>query len=207
MSRWSDRNGVRSGADYDSRWAAMAAAGEPIHGEADLVSVLLESYGYGPGASVLDAGCGTGRVAVELDRRGIQVVGVDLDAHMLAEAESKAPGLCWVQEDLCVLDHPRRFDLIVMAGNVMIFVEPGTEATVLANMARHLEPGGLLLAGFQLRQLSLGDYDRHAAAAGLTLQGRWATWEQDQYRDGDYAVSLHRLEVPTGRLRRSSTTT
>ena len=206
MSRWSDRGGVLSGAEYDSRWAAMAAAGEPIHGEADLVSALLESYGHGPGASVLDAGCGTGRVAIELDRRAISVVGVDLDPHMLSEAESKAPGLCWVQEDLCALDLRRRFDLIVMAGNVMIFVEPGTEAAVLDNMARHLAPGGLLLAGFQLGRFRLGDYDRHAAAAGLTFQRRWATWEQDQYRDGDYAVSLHRLEVPTGRLRQSSAT-
>lgn len=198
MSRWSDRSDVRSGAEYDSRWAAMEASGESVHGEADLVSALLESYGYGPGASVLDAGCGTGRVAIELDRRGVSVVGVDLDPHMLTEAESKAPGLCWIQEDLCVLDLDRRFDLTVMAGNVMIFVQPGTEATVLASMARHLVPQGLLLAGFQLGRLSLEDYDRHAAATGLRLQRRWATWEQDQYRDGNYAVSLHRLEGPSG---------
>jgi len=198
MSRWSDRSDIRSGAEYDSRWAAMEAAGESVHGEADLVSALLESYGFGLEASVLDAGCGTGRVAIELDRRAVTVVGVDLDPRMLAEAESKAPGLCWIQEDLCVLDLGRRFDLIVMAGNVMIFVEPGTEAEVLANMARHLAPGGLLLAGFQLGRLVLGDYDRHAAAAGLRLQRRWATWEQDHYRGGDYAVSLHRLEDPSG---------
>ncbi len=176
----------------------MEASGESVHGEADLVSALLESYGYGPGASVLDAGCGTGRVTIELDRRGVSVVGVDLDPHMLTEAESKAPGLCWIQEDLCVLDLDRRFDLTVMAGNVMIFVQPGTEATVLASMARHLVPQGLLLAGFQLGRLSLEDYDRHAAATGLRLQRRWATWEQDQYRDGNYAVSLHRLEGPSG---------
>lgn len=198
MSRWNDRSNVRSGAEYDSRWAAMEASGESVHGEADLVSALLESYGYGPGASVLDAGCGTGRVTIELDRRGVSVVGVDLDPHMLTEAESKAPGLCWIQEDLCVLDLDRRFDLTVMAGNVMIFVQPGTEATVLASMARHLVPQGLLLAGFQLGRLSLEDYDRHAAATGLRLQRRWATWEQDQYRDGNYAVSLHRLEGPSG---------
>ncbi len=193
MSRWSSRDDVQPGADYDSRWAALEAAGQSIHGEADLVSALLESYGFGPAVSVLDAGCGTGRVAVELDRRGISVVGVDLDPDMLAEAKSKAPGLCWFQDDLCLLDLNRRFDLIVMAGNVMIFVEPGTEAAVLANMARHLKSEGLLLAGFQLGRLSLDDYDRHCTAAGLTLEGRWATWEQDRYRNGNYAVSLHQL--------------
>ena len=193
MSRWSSRTDVQPGADYDSRWAALEAAGQSIHGEADLVSALLESYGFGPAASVLDAGCGTGRVAIELDRRGISVVGVDLDPDMLAEAKSKAPGMCWFQDDLCLLDLNRRFDLIVMAGNVMIFVEPGTEAAVLANMARHLKSEGLLLAGFQLGRLSLDDYDRHCTAAGLTLEGRWATWEQDRYRNGNYAVSLHQF--------------
>ncbi|MDE0067092.1 MAG: class I SAM-dependent methyltransferase [Acidimicrobiaceae bacterium] len=196
MSRWNDLRGARSGADYDSRWTAMEAAGESIHGEADLVSQLLESCGREPGASVLDAGCGTGRVAIELDRRGVSVVGVDLDPDMLAEARSKAPELCWLQEDLCDVDLGRQFDLIVMAGNVMIFVEPGAEAAVLSNMARHLAHGGLLLAGFQLGQvgqLSLGAYDRHCAAAGLTLVGRWATWERGEYRNGNYAVSLHRL--------------
>ncbi len=198
MSRWNDRSDVRSGADYDSKWTAMEAAGESIHGEADLVSALLESYGFGPAASVLDAGCGTGRVAIELDRRGISVVGVDLDPDMLAEAESKATGLCWSQDDLCLLDLNRRFDLIVMAGNVMIFLAPGTEATVLTNLARHLAPDGLILTGFQLGRLSLGDYDRHAAAAGLTLKGRWATWEQERYRDENYAVSLHQLSSVAG---------
>ena len=196
MSRWSARSDIRSGSEYDSRWAAMEAAGQPVHGEADLVSLLLNLYGHGPEAAVLDAGCGTGRVAIELDRRSIPVVGVDLDPNMLAAAKTKAPGLCWVQEDLCVVDLRRRFDLIVMAGNVMIFLEPGSEAAVLANMARHLAPAGLLLAGFQLQRLSLSDYDRHAAAAGLQLQRRWATWEQDEYRDGNYAVTLHQLAAP-----------
>ena len=197
MSRWSERNDVRSGADYDTRWTVMESAGESIHGEADLVSALLESYACGTQSAVLDAGCGTGRVAIELDRRGIAVVGVDLDASMLSEAKSKAPHLRWLQDDLCEVDIGREFDLIVMAGNVMIFVAPGTEAAVLSNMARHLKPGGLLLAGFQLGRLSLGDYDWHAAAAGLTLEGRWATWDRDPYCNGQYAVALHQLDSPS----------
>ncbi len=198
MSRWNYRNDVAGGADYDSRWAAMQAAGESVHGEADLVSALLELHGYGHRAAVLDAGCGTGRVGIELRRRGLAVVGVDLDPGMLARAESKAPSLSWIQGDLCNVDLGRRFDMVVMAGNVMIFLAPGTEQEVLTNMALHLEPGGLLLAGFQLGRLRLNDYDRHAGTAGLTLQERWATWHQDPYRGGDYAVSLHRLNSPAG---------
>lgn len=193
MTRWADRNDIASAIDYDSKWTAMQAAGESIHGEADLVSRLLESYGHGTGASVLDAGCGTGRVAIELKRRGIAAVGADLDSAMLAQAQQKAPELLWQHGDLCDLDLGQQFDLVLLAGNVMIFLAPDSEAAVLANLTRHLRVKGLLLAGFQIGRLTLNDYDRYATSAGLSLVDRWATWNQDPYRDGNYAVSLHQL--------------
>ncbi|MEA2686186.1 MAG: hypothetical protein QOE93_1381 [Actinomycetota bacterium] len=165
----------------------MAAAGQSIHDEADFVA------GLDP-RSVLDGGCGTGRVAVELARRGIDVVGVDLDPSMLAVARDKAPGLTWVKADLATLDLGRRFDVVVLAGNVMIFLAPGTEAAVVAAMAGHLRPGGALVAGFQLLAggLDLATYDRHCRAAGLGLAERWATWDRQPFTGGDYAVSVHR---------------
>ena len=73
---------------------------------------------------MLDAGCGTGRVAIELDRRGIEVVGVDLDDDMLAAARIKAPDLRWECADLSVFDLGRPFDVVAMPGNVMIFCRP-----------------------------------------------------------------------------------
>ncbi len=172
----------------------MEARGEWVHGEADLVCR------FEPG-SVLDAGCGTGRVAIELDRRGIEVVGVDVDERMLAEARSKAPHVPWILGDLSGVavagpgdGAPRGFDVVVLAGNVMVFVEIGTEATVVANMARHLAVGGRIVSGFQLglTPLTLADYDRFAAAAGLELEHRWRTWDREPYDGGSYAVTVHR---------------
>ena len=148
VTRWSEQGGAR-GDDYDARWRRLQAAGESIHGEADLIEW------FGP-SCVLDAGCGTGRVAVELARRGVEAVGVDLDPAMLASARRKGPGIEWIEgnlADVTVADsegRPRAFDAVAMAGNVMIFLDPGTEAAVLANMARHLRPGGRIVAGFQL---------------------------------------------------------
>ena len=81
--RWRDSD-VPRGAAYDRRFDDLASAGVDVHGEADLVD------SYQPG-SVLDAGCGTGRVAIELARRGRTVVGVDVDAAMLEAARRKAP--------------------------------------------------------------------------------------------------------------------
>ena len=189
-------------ATYDQRWTELAAKGENVHGEADLVEWLCRSReqgpepgtGPGPGPSVLDAGCGTGRVAAELARRGMDTVGVDLDRAMLDKARERAPELRWVVGDLADVDLGRRFDVVVLAGNVMIFLEPGTEGRVVANAARHLAAGGVLVAGFELQvgRLGLADYDGHAAAAGLVLAERWATWDRQPFAGGAYAVSVHR---------------
>jgi len=183
------------GEQYDEQWRRMAAAGHSIHGEADLVDRLLGGPA-GAGGPVLDAGCGTGRVAIELARRGYETVGVDLDAAMLETARAKAPDLEWVLADLDGLNLPgRRFAAVVAAGNVMIFLAPGSEGRVVASLARHVAPGGLLVAGFQLgpNRIGLDHYDELAAAAGLVPAARWATWEQDPFVvGGDYAVSVHR---------------
>ena len=184
-NRWLAEAGGRA-STYDDRWAEMAAKGESVHGEADFVCSL------GPDA-VLDAGCGTGRVAVELARRGLDVVGVDLDPAMLAKARLKDPELRWVEADLVTLDLGRVFDVVVAAGNVMIYLAPGTEARVVAALSRHLRPGGLLVAGFQLDAgLDLATYDAHTAAARLEPAERWATWDKQRYDGGRYAVSVHR---------------
>ena len=78
-------------------------------------------------------GCSTpvvarGASAIELTSHGIDVVGVDLDPAMLDEARKKAPDIEWVLSDLVELRLKRQFDAAVLAGNVMIFVGPGTEA-------------------------------------------------------------------------------
>ena len=95
-TRWQDAE-VSRGAEYDARWEEMAASGDNIHGEADLVGFLLAGSG---GHRVLDAGCGTGRVAIELSRRGFAVAAVDADPEMLAAAREKAPQLSWARCDL-----------------------------------------------------------------------------------------------------------
>lgn len=185
-NRWL-QTGAVSGDAYDSTYERRAAAGENVHGEADFVQT------FSP-ASVLDAGCGTGRVGRELARRGIDVVGVDIDAEMLETAKRKSPDVDWRLADLATVGLGRTFDAIVMAGNVMIFLTPGTERDVVANMARHLQSGGVLIAGFQLQpgRLTLDEYDACAVDAGLTLAERWSTWDHEAWvGGGDYAVSVH----------------
>ena len=175
------------GDDYQARFDALAASGADVHGEATFVRAFSPT-------TVLDAGCGTGRVAIELACHGIEVVGVDVDASMLAIAAERAPDIPWVRQDLAELDLGRGFDVVVMAGNVPLFTPPGTEAALVAGVARHVVAGGVLVAGFSLgRGYGLADHDAHAASAGLVLAERFATWDRQPWHEGaDYAVSVHR---------------
>ncbi len=176
------------GDDYQKRFDDLAAKGVDVHGE---VAFVMR---YTPN-SVLDAGCGSGRVAIELANRGVAtVVGADVDPSMIATARKLAPAISWVQSDLAALDLGRRFDVVVMAGNVPLFTPDGTHAALVAGCARHVAPGsGVLISGFQLgRGYELDEFDSHAAEVGLTRRERYATWSGKVFPgDGSYAVTVH----------------
>ena len=177
------------GERYERTYELREAAGEDIHGEADFLMELV------PPQSLLDAGCGTGRVGRELARRGVEVVGVDIDPEMLEVAIRKGPDIEWIRHDVSLVDLRRTFDVVLMAGNLMIFVQPGREPAVVTNLSRHLVTGGLLVAGFSLKPggLTVIDYDLMCADAGLALVERWSTWQRGPFGDRDtYAVSVHR---------------
>lgn len=173
---------------YEQRWDRLVAEGADLHGEAALVRAFAPR-------TVLDAGCGTGRIAAELARHGIDVVGVDSDPDMIERARNRAPGLRWVLADLAALALPERFDVVLLAGNVVPYVPAEDRPAAVAACARHLEPGGRLIAGFVLRPdwPDLAAYDSWCTAAGLALADRWATWDRAPYDGGDYAVSVHTL--------------
>ncbi|HEX7355130.1 MAG TPA: class I SAM-dependent methyltransferase [Mycobacteriales bacterium] len=199
-SRWEDVS--PGGEAYAERFAKLAESGVDVHGEATFVERITA-----PGARVLDAGCGTGRVAIRLAERGFRVDGVDVDASMLRIAKREAPDLTWVRADLSKLGDavPGPYDVIVAAGNVLPLLAAGTEAAAIAGMAARLAPDGLLVVGFGLdpahlplesAPFGLIGYDAWCAEAGLTLRNRYSSWDGDPFDDDDhdgsgYAVSVH----------------
>lgn len=186
------------GPDYATAYAArfdeLAAEGGDVHGEVAFLRPLL-----GEGGRVLDAGCGTGRVAQRLAEEGFEVTGVDADPAMLAVARERAPHVRWVESDLADLDLGETFDVVVLAGNVVPFVE-GSLDEVCARMAAHLDHRGLLVCGYGLDADHLPDgvpevpfatFDAACRAAGLGLVGHHAGWEGQAYDGGGYSLSVH----------------
>ena len=144
-TRWAQLKSSSAGAEYAARFAALAATGREVHGEALFCAGLLA-----PPATVLDAGCGTGRVAVKLAELGYRCTGIDLDPSMLAEARRAAPELDWVAGDLSSYHTDRRYRLIVAAGNVIALLAPGSLDRALVSLTALLSPDGLLVTGFGL---------------------------------------------------------
>jgi rhodanese-related sulfurtransferase/SAM-dependent methyltransferase len=189
MSTWST---VDADA-YDSRWAAMEAAGQSIHGEVDFLCELLDRYQIGH--RVLDAGCGTGRVAIELATRGFDVVGADLDDTMLGVARANAPGLSWVTSDLAALQLDCTFDAVILAGNVIGFVDREHRAKALRRCVEHVRIGGLIVSGFSLSfpGLTAQTFNDLMLSEGVELVGRFSTWAGAPCSDNDdYLVSVYR---------------
>ncbi len=107
----------------------------PAEGEPELIHALLE-----PGASILDLGCGPGRIAGPLARLGHPVTGVDDGAAMLA---ALPPGVEGVLGDARHLRLDRRFDAILLASHLVNDPDGGPD--FIATAAAHLAPGGIVI--------------------------------------------------------------
>ena len=199
-TRWQQLTGGTSGRDYAARFEALAASGADVHGEATFCTALLP-----PGARVLDAGCGTGRVAIRLAAQGFDVVGLDVDDSMLAVARDQDPALTWVLRrprrppaPSCSRD--RRTTWCCWPGTSSRCSRRGRSGAPSPPCAGLLADGGLLVAGFGLDRAHLPagcpvtpleEYDAALASCGLHVVDRFSTWDAAPYApDAGYAVSV-----------------
>ena len=182
---------------YAERFDKMMAEGADLEGEARFVDAIAQR-----GSAVLDAGCGTGRIAAALHRMGHRSIGVDKDAGLVAIAQGRYPGVPYLACDLLLLDPttleraggPTAFDVVVLPGNVMVYLAPGTERTALTVLAGLLRPGGRIVAGFATnREYSPDGFRADAAAIGLVVEHHFATWQLDPVTaPSDWAVIVLR---------------
>lgn len=115
--------------------------------EVEQVAKLVE---FPAGASVLDLGCGVGRHAIELARRGYRVTGVDRTAKYLEEAAQRAAEegleIEWVKADMREFRRDQAFDATVnLLTSIGYFQDDADDRRVAENVLASLKPGGHLL--------------------------------------------------------------
>jgi SAM-dependent methyltransferase len=179
---------------YIQRFRDLAAQGMDLVGEARLVDAMLPR-----GARVLDAGSGTGRIGAFLSVAGHEVVGVDGDPVLVAEAQEQHPDARWIVGDLAELDLPAAgipepFDAIVCAGNVMTFLAPSTRREVLARLRAHVAADGRVAIGFGAgRGYEFADFLDDARAVGWEPDLLLSTWDLRPFTDdSDFLVAILR---------------
>lgn len=97
------------------------------------------------GSRLLDAGCGTGTLALMLAGAGYRVTGIDLSESLLRQARRKdsAGAVRWIQGDITRLALGETFDVVVSVADVLNHLDR-LEAwgAALRGFAEHLRPGG-----------------------------------------------------------------
>lgn len=179
-----DRHNVAGVAPDGSPVAVYLAM--PPHDALDLVADQVP-----PGGSVLDLGCGVGRLANALADRGLAVVGVDDHPGMLAHC---ATAVETVRADIAGLDLGRTFDVVVLASHLVN--HPTRAPAFLATCRRHVAADGVVLVerfrpdllddldaregtvdGVHVRhEVHRRDGPRFSASAHYTVDGN--TWTQ-----------------------------
>jgi SAM-dependent methyltransferase len=174
---------------YAECFADRVAEGADIDGEARLADAMVAR-----GARILDVGSGMGRVAATLAARGHDVVATEPDAALREQSRATYPDLPVLDHQALTIPQLAPFDLVVVVGNVLIYLAEGTERDVLAHLRSLLAPGGRILAGFHLHGTKNGsrvypadEFVADAEAAGLTVDSRFGSYELHP-PDVEYAV-------------------
>lgn len=134
---------MTSAAYSDPRLAALYDALNPP----DASDAFFLDAVTGSPKRVLDIGCGTGRLAVDLARAGHRVTGADPADGMLEMARRRPGGdlVEWVKMGADQLALNRKFDRVLMTGHVFqVFPDDAAMIRALDVAARHLAPGGSL---------------------------------------------------------------
>ena len=134
-----------------------------------LLKVLREQDGGTP-QNILEVACGGGRISVPLAQAGHTVTGFDADEYMLLRCYRRMrdiPNIICYQADALDSDWGADFDVVVMAGNILINIQTETDYAeaqriFIRKAALALRPGGHLFL----------DYDQHSETSAIKFFNR-----------------------------------
>ncbi|HZQ14669.1 MAG TPA: class I SAM-dependent methyltransferase [Pseudolabrys sp.] len=109
-----------------------------------IIDAFVRLSGLGPGARVIDVGCGSGAFTEVLSRRGFQASGLDISSKLIALAKRKFPAIDFYEGDAERLPFDAgRFDGVLLSGLIHHFPD---QRALAAEVFRVLKPGGRFVA-------------------------------------------------------------
>jgi SAM-dependent methyltransferase len=126
---------------YGARWAELYDEWHAgMMDDAGAVATLAELAAGGP---LLELAVGTGRLAVPLADKGLEVVGVDVSEEMLAQLNKKSGAVTTVAGDMTTVRLEREFAVVFVAfGSIFVLPTQEDQVRLFRNAAAHLRPGG-----------------------------------------------------------------
>ena len=188
--------GERVAARYDESSAEMfdPEVVDPV------VELLVELAG---GGRALELGIGTGRIAVPLAQRGVQVHGIELSNAMAARLRAKPGGgdIGVTIGDFATTTVDGTFSLAYLVFNtIMNLTTQGEQVACFRNVAAHLEPGGCFV-------IEVGVPSLQRLPPGETFQVFHVSethWGIDEFDVANQGLISHHLELVDGRAERNS---
>ncbi len=144
-------------------------------------------------ASILELGCGSGRVLAALDEPGRTLVGLDTSPDALAIAAAHVPRARLIRAAMQELDLEQRFDRVIAPFSALYCLESADQlARTLAAAVRHLRPGGAFVADvWNAEEFHAdGDPEEDELSPLVQIDARGTTyhvyerseWDRDQQR-------------------------
>ena len=92
--------------------------------------------------SILELGCGTGRISIPLVEAGFDVTGLDISESMIAFAKTKSSQIKWIHADACDFDLNQKHQLIIFPYNGMLHIQPDGLRDCFSCVKKHLRSDG-----------------------------------------------------------------
>ncbi|MHB8333882.1 MAG: class I SAM-dependent methyltransferase [Acidimicrobiales bacterium] len=146
-------------------------------GMTKVAAKAIEVADVKPGMVCMDLGCGGGRLALELARRGATVIGVDVSAAMVDRmvAQAKAEGLEHVSGIVSPIEHlaidPSSLDLVI-SNYALHHLLDSDKAKVVTAAFGWLRPGGVLINSDMMLGRGATTEDRQVIASKIKVMAK-----------------------------------
>jgi SAM-dependent methyltransferase len=161
----------------------------PERTKSEVEGLLRELKELPAGSSILDLGCGQGRIALPLAQRGYTVTGYDaseaLLRHAREQAEKEHVPVRFMLGDMRELECEEPYDAIINIGTAFGYVPDNTDdARIMRRIARALKPGGFFIQDTENRDFKtarlqprtwekMGDVTIWSERSFRPVTGRW----------------------------------